>query len=124
VQDAVKERLLAATFMEGAPIGERDALVTLATDAGLDRDEARLVLEGDRYGAEVRDDEEAALDLGVTGVPFFLVDGKFAVPGAQPPEVLLRVLDRAWSERRTVEVISGPDGGEVAPGCEGDACAL
>jgi predicted DsbA family dithiol-disulfide isomerase len=124
VQDAVKERLLAATFTEGAPIGERDALVKLGAEAGLDPDEARLVLEGDRYGAEVRGDEEAALDLGVTGVPFFLVDGKFAVPGAQPPELLLRVLDRAWSERRPVEVVSGPDGGEAAPGCEGDACAL
>jgi len=123
VQDAVKERMLAATFTEGEAIGDGDVLLRLAVDAGLDTDEVGSLLDGDRYAAEVRDDEEAAMDLGVTGVPFFLVDGKLAVPAAQPDDVLLRVLERAWSARHPVTVTVTSDD-DQAPGCGGDACAL
>src|SRR2546430_13433772 len=71
VQDAVKERLLAATFTEGAPIGEPAALGKLGAGAGLDSGRARLGLEGDRYGAEGRDHEEAARDPGDNEGPDF-----------------------------------------------------
>src|SRR5438477_804985 len=121
LQDAVKERLLAATFTEGEPIGERETLARLGEAAGLDQNEVRAFLDGDRYAAEVRADEEAALDVGVTGVPFFLVGGRFGIPGAQPPEVILRVLDRAWSDLHPVTVVVD---GDMTPGCAGDSCAL
>ena len=79
------------------------------------------MLEGGRFAAEVRADQEAAMDRGVTGVPFFLVGGKFGVPGAQAPETLLRVLDRAWSDLHPATVrVEGAAG----PACEGDACAF
>ena len=121
IQDAVKERLLAATFTEGEPIGERDTLLRLGAEAGLEPDETRSVLEGGRFAAEVRADQEAAMDRGVTGVPFFLVGGKFGVPGAQAPETLLRVLDRAWSDLHPATVTVE---GAAGPACEGDACAF
>jgi len=75
VQGALKERLLAATFTEGAPIGDADTLAGVAGLAGLDPDEARAVLDGDAYAAEVRADERRAATLGISAVPFFVVDG-------------------------------------------------
>ncbi len=93
----MKERLLRAYFVESEPIGERDTLVRLAGDVGLDPDAADRRLAGDEFADEVRADERRATEIDVTGVPFFLVDGRLGVPGAQDPELLLRVLDRAWS---------------------------
>ena len=65
-------------------------------EVGLDRGRVAEVLEGDDYGADVRADEERAMELGSTGVPFFVFDERLGVPGAQPPDVLLRLLERAW----------------------------
>jgi len=95
VQDGVAERLFRAYFTEGEAIGERDVLVRLATDAGLDADETRTMLESDRHSAEVRADEERARALGITGVPFYVIAGRYGVSGAQPPEQILRVLESA-----------------------------
>jgi predicted DsbA family dithiol-disulfide isomerase len=97
-QDAVKERLLRAYLTEGEPIGDREVLVRLAREAGLDEAEARAVLDGDRHASEVRQDEAVARELGITGVPFFVLGGRLGVSGAQPADVLLGALERAWSE--------------------------
>jgi predicted DsbA family dithiol-disulfide isomerase len=121
VQDAVKERLLRATFTEGEPIGDRDVLLRLATEAGLERDEAAAVLKSDAYAAEVRAEENLALDFGISAVPFFVIDRTFGVPGAQPPDVILRALQRAWEEAARPLELAGDVG---APGCDGDTCAI
>jgi predicted DsbA family dithiol-disulfide isomerase len=120
VQDAVKERLFRATFTEGEAIADAETLVRLVAEAGLDADEAHAVLAEDRYAAEVRHDEEQAQRLGITGVPFFVIDGKYGVSGAQPADVLRQVLDRAWAESAPLQMISTP----ATEGCEGDACAV
>ncbi|HZM54466.1 MAG TPA: DsbA family oxidoreductase [Acidimicrobiales bacterium] len=93
---AMKERLLAAYFTEGRTISDHDTLVELAGEVGLDTVRVAEVLSGDEYAADVRADEARAVELGSTGVPFFVLDGRFAVPGAQPPDVLLRLLNRVW----------------------------
>ena len=123
VQDAVKERFLRATFAEGEPIGDRDVLVRIAAEAGLAEDEAAAVLESGAYASEVRAEERLALDLGISAVPFFVIDRTFGVPGAQPPDVILGALERAWekSAARPLELAGETAGG---PGCDGDACAL
>ena len=95
VQDAVAERLFRGYFTEGEAIGERDVLVRLGADAALDADELRTMLESDRYAAEVRADEQRAGELGVTGVPFYVIGDRYGISGAQPPEQILRVLERA-----------------------------
>ena len=118
-QSALKERLLFATFTEGHPIGDRDTLVKLAGDVGITESHARRVLEGDEFGRAVREEEAEAMEMGATGVPFFVFDRRFSVSGAQPPETLLHVLDRAWSEAKPVEIIGDPDAA-----CEGDDCEL
>ena len=118
VQGALKERLLAAYLTEGAPIGDPDTLARLGPEAGLDPAAVREVLAGDAYLAEVRADERDAAELGITGVPFFVMGGKYAVSGAQPPEVLLGALERAWSEPGRLVVAGG-----AVPSCDGDSCS-
>ncbi len=117
----MKERLLRATFTEGEPIGDREALVRLVAEAGLDADEARTVLAEGTYADAVRADEAEAQRFGISGVPFFVVDRTYGVSGAQPADVLREVLEKAWSERTPVQLV--PAGG-AAPGCDGDACAV
>jgi predicted DsbA family dithiol-disulfide isomerase len=98
VQGQLYERLLAANFTEGVPVGDKEALLALAVEAGLDPDEVREVLEGDAYAADVRDDERQAHRLGISSVPFFVFGGTYGVAGAQSPEVLLGALEQAWAE--------------------------
>jgi predicted DsbA family dithiol-disulfide isomerase len=121
VQDAVKERLLRATFTEGEPIGDAETLVRLVAEAGLDADEARTVLAEGRFSDDVRAEELDAQRLGITGVPFFVVDRTYGVSGAQPAEVLRQVLDKAWEDSRPTQLV--PAGGS-APGCDGDTCSV
>ena len=99
IQDAVKERLLAGYLQEGVAIGLSDELAPLAVSAGLDADAVDAVLASDTYGEEVRVDEARAEEIGITGVPFFVIDGRFAIPGAQDPDTILAVLERAWQRR-------------------------
>ena len=93
---AMKERLLHAYFTEGRSVSDLSALAELAAEVGLDGERVGAVLASDEYADDVRADEARAVELGSTGVPFFVLDGRFGVPGAQPPDVLLRLLHRAW----------------------------
>jgi predicted DsbA family dithiol-disulfide isomerase len=120
-QDALKERLFLAYFTEGAPIGESETLVRLAAEVGLDAQTSADILAGDRYGEAVRADEREALELGVTGVPFFVVDGKFGIPGAQDADTILNVLERAWAKAHPLEMVVA-DGADGV--CEGDSCPV
>jgi predicted DsbA family dithiol-disulfide isomerase len=121
VQDAVKERLLRAYFTEGEPIGDRETLARLGAEAGLDADEVRTALDEQRYAAAVRADESEAAALGISGVPFFVVDRKYGVSGAQPGDALLEVLQRAWSEAHPLTMVSAAGDGEA---CGPDGCAI
>ncbi len=93
--EAMKERLLRAYFTEGRLISDHGTLVELAGDVGLDPAEAQAMLESDRFADAVREDELTAQRFGFTGVPTFVVDRAIAVSGAQPPEVLLQLLEQA-----------------------------
>jgi predicted DsbA family dithiol-disulfide isomerase len=98
VQPALKERLMEAYFTEGEPISDPDTLVRLAADAGVPEEESRTVLEGDRYADAVREDERLGAQLGIRGVPFFVIGRRYGISGAQPADVLLGALERAWAE--------------------------
>ena len=97
-QDAVKERLMRAYFTEGEPIGDPDTLVRLVAEAGVDPDVARSVLDSDRYSDDVREEEGLAGRLGIRGVPFFVLDRRYGVSGAQPADLLLEALEQAWND--------------------------
>ena len=115
VQPALKERFMRGYFSEGVAIGEPSELVPLAVEVGLREAEVREVLASDRYAADVRRDERLAAELGIEGVPFFVLAGRLGVSGAQTPDVLLGALERAWSD-------TGGDAGGDAPACGPEGC--
>lgn len=97
-QDAVKERLLRGYLCEGAAIGDRGVVLQLASDAGLDAERVSGILSSEDYGREVRADEAEAQQLGIHGVPFFVLGRRFGVSGAQTADIMLQALDKVWSE--------------------------
>jgi predicted DsbA family dithiol-disulfide isomerase len=97
-QAAAKERLMRAYFTEGEPIADPETLIRVVAEVGVDPAEARDVLQTDRFAEDVREDELLASQLGIQGVPFFVLDRRYGVSGAQPPEVLVQALERAWGE--------------------------
>jgi predicted DsbA family dithiol-disulfide isomerase len=119
VQDAVKERFFRGYMTEGEPIGEPEVLVRLAAEAGLDASEVNAVLGSDRYASEVREEEEVARRLGISGVPFFVLAGQIGVSGAQPAEVLRGALQKAWEAAPAAEPTDAAEGAACGP----DGCA-
>ncbi len=118
IQDAVKERLLRAYFSEGELISDRERLVALGAEVGLAAAELRATLAGDRFAAEVRDDERSAAALGISAVPTFVVDRAIGVSGAQPPEALLALLRQGWANQPGVAPASAAPGAGL-PGAAG-----
>ena len=96
-QDQAIERLYRAHFTDRRSIFEHGSLAELAGDAGLDPEEARRVLRDDAYAPAVAADVAEARRLGISGVPFFVLDGRFGVSGAQPVETFLAAFERARS---------------------------
>jgi len=101
-QARVGERLMAAYFTEGRHLGRIEELVALAAEAGLDADAAREALESDRYLDDVRADEQRANAYGINAVPFFVIDGKYGVSGAQPADAFAQIARQVWAERTPV----------------------
>jgi predicted DsbA family dithiol-disulfide isomerase len=120
VQDAVKERLLLAYFSEGAPVSDRDTLLRLAVEAGMDADDVRGVLASDAYVDAVRADEREAAALGIRGVPFFVIERTYGVSGAQPGDVLLEVLAKAWADAHSLTTVGGRS--PSAGACDDGSC--
>jgi predicted DsbA family dithiol-disulfide isomerase len=92
------ERLFAAYHTEGALLSDHEVLVALAKDVGLEEAPVRTVLEGDAFSDAVRADENRAAEFGINGVPFFAIDEKYGISGAQPTELILSALRQAATE--------------------------
>ena len=90
-------------------------------EVGLDNPAVQRVLDGDEYGEDVRADEAQAHSYGISGVPFFVVDDRYGISGAQPTELFTEALHRAWDDAHPQLQALSATGGS-APGCEGDAC--
>jgi predicted DsbA family dithiol-disulfide isomerase len=115
---AMKERLLHAYFEEQRSVFDLDSLVPLAVEVGLAEAEVRAALTDRRYLSAVREDIDTARALGATGVPFFVVDRTYGAAGAQPAEVLLQLLERAWADSHPLLTVP------AAEGCEDGTCAV
>jgi predicted DsbA family dithiol-disulfide isomerase len=111
-QGELKERLMHAHFIEGEPVGDPAVLARLAAEVGLDEGQARAALDEGAYTEAVGADLDTARALGVTGVPFFVFDRKFAVSGAQPVEVFARAFEvaREAAAGGAGDESAGPDG--------------
>ena len=96
-QAALSERLFTASFVDGVAVGDTAELERLGIEAGLPAHEVREVLTGDRFAEDVRRDEQQARDYQISGVPFFVIDGRLGVGGAQTADVLVSALEQAAS---------------------------
>ncbi|WP_406479275.1 DsbA family oxidoreductase [Streptomyces sp. NBC_01615] len=123
-QDELIGLLYKANFAEERTVFDDDErLVELAVAAGLDADAARGVLADPKaYADDVRADEREAAELGANGVPFFVLDRKYGVSGAQPAEVFAQALTQAWGERPPLKLIQ--DASADAEACGPDGCAV
>jgi predicted DsbA family dithiol-disulfide isomerase len=117
-QDAMKERLFKAYFIEGKNVGDKDTLQALATEVGID---ATKVLSNDTYTAEVRKDEQSAETIGIRGVPFFVFDFKYAISGAHPVKAFEQTLQKVWDEAQPVIPAPVETTGGV---CEDGTCTV
>jgi predicted DsbA family dithiol-disulfide isomerase len=118
-QATLKEALLAAYFTRVEDVADAEVLRKVAVEAGLDPARVDQVLAGDEYAEAVRDDVAQARALGATGVPFFVVDRRYGVAGAQPVEVLGEVLAKAWSDAHPAMALVGGEGDVCGPeGCD------
>jgi predicted DsbA family dithiol-disulfide isomerase len=96
--DAAEEALFKAYFTEGKDISDKATLVQLGLDIGLEAALVSDMLDGDAYAAEVHADITEAAQLGARGVPFFVLDRKYAVAGAQPSDTFSGALTQAYAE--------------------------
>ncbi|KPL60010.1 DsbA family oxidoreductase [Rossellomorea vietnamensis] len=116
------EILLYAHFTLSKHIGDRETLVELAKQAGLGEEETVAVLEGSDFSEEVRRDEEEARQIGVQGVPFFVINRKYAISGAQPSDVFLNSIQKVWEEENKPSTLQplGTDG----LACDENGCEI
>lgn len=96
--DAAEEALFKAHFTDGKNIDEQETLVEIGVSIGLNPEDVKNLFTSDAFAEEVRSDQKQAQVLGIHGVPFFVFNNKYAVSGAQSPEVFLQTLNQAWTE--------------------------
>lgn len=121
------ERLFLAYFTDNDPVGDKEVLARLAEEVGLDEGQVTELLASDQYADLVREQEEEGSRLGIRGVPFFVIDRKYGISGAQSPAVFLDTLQKAWTEKypELVQVQGADDaacadGYCAAPGTDGE----
>ncbi|WP_301335731.1 DsbA family oxidoreductase [Bacillus sp. FJAT-27445] len=113
------ERILHAYFTESKHIGDHETLTELAVEVGLDREEVAKMLASGDMANEVRADEQAAQQYRISGVPFFLINKKYAISGAQPTEAFVQALEKVLAEDQIV-VLNNLDGDM----CDDDGCEI
>jgi predicted DsbA family dithiol-disulfide isomerase len=115
--DEAEERLFKAYFTEGKDISDHLTLIILGDEIGLDSKQVKQMLDSDDFADEVRYEERQAGEIGISGVPFFVINDRYAVSGAQQPEVFLHALEKGWQEfeKANQEIV------EVAP--DGETCS-
>lgn len=113
LQDALEEALFKAYFTDGKNIANVDTLIELGTAIGLDSEAVKQTLNSNKYAEEVKHDIYEANQVGVRGVPFFVLGDKYAVSGAQQAETFLGALQQTWNEVNVGSIdgpVCGPDG--------------
>jgi len=120
-QRELKEQLLSAYFEGAEDIGDHDVLTRIGVAAGLEEARVREVLAGQEYADAVAADVAQARAYGATGVPFFVIDAKYGVSGAQPAAAFAQVLEQAWRESHPTLQMAGRDADAA---CGPDGCAI
>lgn len=100
LQDIAEERFFKAYFCEGANVADDETLIKLGEEIGLSKTDIISVLQSDKFAYDVRTDQLEARNFGISGVPFFVIDRKFGISGAQPSEVFIDTLNKAFKEKK------------------------
>lgn len=125
-ESILTEKLLHAYFVESKDVGNLDVLATIAEESGLERKEASRVLnDKSLYADEVRSEEAAAKQYGISGVPSFIINQKYTISGAQPVETFVEALQKVWEEENATPALQelSSNSGEGAF-CADGACAV
>ena len=117
-QNEMEERLFKAYFSEGKNINDIVSLFELGKEVGLPEFDLRELLETDNFSDEVLQDRQEAEELGIHGVPFFVIDQKYAVSGAQPATVFIEALNTAWKESNELKLTG------TSTDTEGESCTI
>ena len=123
LQDKAEELLFSSHFTEGKNISDHTILVELGVKIGLHRQEVSQMLSSDEFTNEVRKDLREAQNLGIRGVPFFVLNRKYGISGAQPSELFLQALQKAWEEEHP-QLISLSNDEANNNACVDGTCAL
>ncbi|MFF1574277.1 DsbA family protein [Leifsonia sp. NPDC058292] len=118
------EALFKAYFTEGRHVGRAADLADLAAEVGLDRAAALAALESEEFLSDVRADQAQAQEYGIQGVPFFVIDGRYGVSGAQDPATFAQALEQVWSEREAVAPAAADSGAGAVAAAEPDAAEV
>jgi predicted DsbA family dithiol-disulfide isomerase len=125
LQSRLKEAFLAAYFTKARSMGDHTVLRSVARSVGLDPVRVDEVLAGEEFAEDVQDDLREARELGISGVPFYVLDRRLAVSGAQPTEVFAQALQQAWGGPRPALRLVGADSeGSDDPACGPDGCEV
>ncbi|WBV60934.1 DsbA family oxidoreductase [Chryseobacterium camelliae] len=116
----MEEALFIAHFIDGKNVGDLDTLISLAESLGIDKEEAKLALTSEEFDYEINQDILEARNNGVSGVPFFVLNGKYAVSGAQPVELFTNALQQTYNETVTPLKNHSDNGAS----CDADGCEI
>lgn len=119
--EEMNEALFRAYFTESRHIGDHHTLIDIAESVGLDRQQTAAVLESEQYGDLVRRQEHLGSQLGITGVPFFVINDKYAISGAQPTEMFTKALNDIWAEDHPLQMLGDSAAGEM---CADGSCVV
>ena len=119
-QQQLLNLMFSAYFTEGRHLGHADVLAELAEQAGLDRAQALEVLQSERYLVEVQNDVDHAHRLGIQGVPFFVINDKYGISGAQPQPIFTQALQQAWQDEHPLQMVGLAEDAT----CTDDACTI
>lgn len=117
----ISERFMSAYFTEGLNIADKDVLIKLGVEVGLDKTGLKEVIESNQYEDLVNEQIQEGRQVGVQGVPFFVLNNKYGVSGAQQVEYFTQVLDHLWKESLELETIGGADTAET---CNDEGCSI
>lgn len=117
----MEEALFEAQFLNGQNIDDEETLINLAKSVGFSEEEALKALKADEYGYQVKQDAQIAAQLGINAVPFFVINDKYGISGAQQPELFLEALEKSWKEfsngDKGLQLINTGDSCEIDGNC-------
>ena len=118
----MEEALFEAQFLDGKNIDDEETLIQLAKSIGITEDEAKNALQSDELGYLVKQDMQIASQLGINAVPFFVINDKYGISGAQQPELFLEALEKTWEEfssgDKGLQLINSGDSCDIDGNCD------